>query len=93
MKIISAKIHGVDRQLIEPIDISEDVSYSKSKQMFELTNDDFGLLVLCRDKEVGKIAIQEQLDLIIDEYLFKPDHMLSKGEIKLRERIRRHVYG
>lgn len=93
MKIVAVKIRGVDRQLIEPIEISEDVSYSKDKQMFELTNDDFSLLVLCRDKEIGKIAIQEQLDMIIDEYLFKSDYTLSKGEIKLRERIRRHVYG
>jgi hypothetical protein len=93
MKIFSVKIKGVDRQLVEPIDIIEDVSYSKGKQMFDLTNGDFGLLVLCRDKEVGRIAIQEQLDMIIGEYLFKSDYTLSKGEIKLRERIRRHVYG
>lgn len=93
MKIVSVKIREVDRQLVEPIEISEDVSYSKGKQMFELTNGDFRLLVLCRDKEVGRTAIQEQLNMIIDEYLFASDHNLSKGEIELRERIRRHIYG
>ena len=93
MKILSVKIKGVDHQLKEPIEISEDISYSKGKQMFELTNSDFHLIIWCRDKEVGRLAIQEEMDMIVDSYLFDPDYVLSQDAIELKERIKRHVYG
>jgi len=90
---LSVKIKGIEHQLEEPIEISEDISYSKGKQMFELTNDDFHLIALCRDKEIGRLAIQEEMNMIIDMYLFEPDYVLSQDAIELRERIKRHVYG
>lgn len=93
MIISSVKIKGSEYILKEPIVINEDVSYSKGKQMFILTNNEFNLLILCRDKVKTKDAIQEELGLIIDSYLFEPDYILSQGAIKLKERIKRHLYG
>jgi hypothetical protein len=93
MRILSVKVKGVEHQLKNAIEFTEDISYSKGKQMFVLENDEFKLLTLCRDKELGKEALQEELNMIIDSYLFEPDYALSKDAIEFRERIRRRIYG
>jgi len=93
MNISSVTINGIKHQLTDPIEITEDISYSKGKQMFVLENNEFGLLALCRDKEIGKEALQEQLNMIIESYLFEPDYALSGGAVEFRERIRRRIYG
>jgi len=91
MKIFTIKIHGTDHQLKEPIDIEEDVSYSKGKQMFILSNDDFKLLALCRDKEMGRKIMQEEINMMIDSYLFEPNYVVSDNATKLREKIKMYT--
>lgn len=91
MKIFNIKIRGIDHQLKEPINIEEDVSYSKGKQMFILSNNDFKLLALCRDKEMGRKVIQEEINMMIDSYLFEPNYVISDVAIKLRERIKMYT--
>jgi hypothetical protein len=93
MYIFSVKLNGVDHTLSIPIEIVEDISYSKGKQMFELSIDELHLLALCRDKEIGKLVIQDELNLIIDSYLFDDEYVLSEDAKELRELLKRHIYG
>ena len=93
MYIFSVKLNGVDHTLSRPIEINEDVSYMRGKQVYLLSSDAFHLFALCSDINVGKAVIQEELNLVIDSYLFEDDYVMSKDALEFKEVIKRYVYG
>lgn len=93
MYIFSVKLNGVDHTLSCPIEINEDVSYMRGKQVYLLSSDMFHLFALCNDIKIGKTVIQEELNLVIDSYLFEDEYVMSKDALEFKELIKRYVYG
>lgn len=93
MYIFSIKLKEVDHTLARPIEIVEDVSYMRGKQVYRLYSDEFHLVALCRDIEMGKNVIREELNLVIDSYLFDDEYVMSKDALEFKELIKRYVYG
>jgi hypothetical protein len=93
MYIFSIKLNGVDHTLSIPIEVVEDVSYMRGKQVYILSIDKFHLYALCRDIEMGKKVIVEELNLVIDSYLFEENYVVSQNALEFKNVIMRHVYG
>lgn len=98
MLISDIKLNGVDHKLIYPIDISEeDYVTSGGKRMTKLYNTTFGLLCYATELESAKNCMKEEVNLIINSYLFDSTYIHNKNLLDeclvLRDKIVRCVYG
>jgi hypothetical protein len=98
MIISTIKLKGVDHQLAVPIDvIEEEYVNSDGERMVKIYNTPFRLLGFSANSESTRQCIREELDLIINSYLFDPSYIHDKPMLNdcivLRNNIIRHVYG
>lgn len=98
MRISTIKLKGNDHDLKYPIDINEsDYIALNGTRMIKFYNDDFRLLGYSDDLELARECMKEELNMIIDSYLFDTDYIHKKPVFEetkqLQQRIRRCVYG
>jgi hypothetical protein len=98
MRISTIILNGNDYKLMKPIDIiEEDYITSGGKRMIKLYNEVFGILGYCTELEPAKKCIEDEVNLIINSYLFEPKYIHDKpmlnGCLVLKTAIMDHVYG
>lgn len=98
MMISIIMLKGVEHKLAEPIDIiEEDYIAQNGKRMIKMHNATFGLLGYGTELDNMRECMSEEINLIIDSYLFNPNYIHEKNMLEdciiLRNRIMRHVYG
>lgn len=98
MLIETIMLKGKEHKLIYPIEIFEsDFIVLNGSRMIKMYNEKFNLFGYCTDLESARICMREELNMIIDSYLFDPDYIHKKPIFEetreLQNRIRRHVYG
>lgn len=89
MQITTINLNGKDCVLKYPIDID----YSKSGKYHVLSNDEFRIYAISDNLDECKVAIIEEFNMVVDNYIHDPDYALTKCAIELRDNIVRRIYG
>lgn len=98
MRIFTIMLKESEHKLAHPIDISEEDYLSLAgKRMIKMYNTTFGLLGYGTDLDTMRECMVNEVNLIINSYLFDPTYIPDKpmldGSLILRNEIMRHVYG